>query len=147
MLTKRRLLVFLVDVVFIATAYVLAFLLRFDFNVSRMERDLNFFLPGFAVVLAVKPLVFLSLKLYRSLWRYASLPDAVEIFKAVFLASVVSFGALLFVNRTQPFSRAIIILAWLLLFAMMSASRLVWRAYRETYLIPRIGRDRRTSSR
>src|SRR6266567_2653041 len=100
MLTKRRLLVFLVDVVFIATAYVCAFLLRFDFNVSRMERELNFFLPGFAV----------------------------------FLASVVSFGALLFVNRTQPFSRAIIILDWLLLFAMMSASRLAWRAYRETYL-------------
>jgi FlaA1/EpsC-like NDP-sugar epimerase len=147
MLTKRRFLVFLVDVVFVATAYVLAFLLRFDFNVSIMERELNFFLPGFAVVLAVKPLVFLGSKLYRSLWRYASMPDAVEIFKTVFLASVVSLVALLFVNRTQPFSRSIVILDWLLLFAMMSASRLVWRAYRETYLIPRNGRDRRMSSR
>ncbi len=143
-MTKRRLLVFLVDVVFVATAYVLAFLLRFDFNMSRMERDLSFFLPGFAVVLAVKPLVFLSSKLYRSLWRYASLSDAVEIFKAVFIASVVSFGALLFVNRTQPFSRAIIILDWLLLFAMMSASRLVWRAYRETYVMPRRAKGPKT---
>ena len=147
MFTKRRLLVFLVDVVFITTAYVSAFLLRFDFNVSRIEGDPNLFLPGFIVVLAVKPLVFLSSKLYRSLWRYASLQDAVEIFKTVFCASVVSFGLLLFFNRTQPFSQAIVILDWLLLFAMMSASRLAWRTYRETYIIPRSGRDRRTSSR
>src|SRR6266702_5373383 len=135
MLTKRRLLVFLVDVVFIATAYVLAFLLRFDFNLSRMERDLSFFLTGFAVVLAVKPLVFLSSKLYRSLWRYASLPDAVEIFKTVFIASVISLFVSLFVYRSHPISRAIFILDWLLLFGMLAASRLVWRVYRETYVM------------
>ncbi len=144
MVTKRRFLVFLVDVLFIATAYVLAFLLRFDFNLARIGKDFNFFFYGFVVVLTVKPAVFFSSRLYRSLWRYASLPDAVEIFKTVFIASVVSLFVLLFVNRTQPFSRAIVILDWLLLFAMMSASRLIWRAYRETYVIPRRTRGPKT---
>lgn len=139
---KRRFLVFLLDIVFIASAYVLAFLLRFDFNARSLTTD--FFLHGFVVVIAVKPLIFLASNLYRSLWRYASLPDAMEIFKTVFIASVVSIFGILFFNRPPSFSRAIYILDWLLLFAMMAASRLVWRVYRETYVIPSKGLGAKT---
>jgi FlaA1/EpsC-like NDP-sugar epimerase len=139
---NRRYLVFLLDMVFIAAAYVLAYLLRFDFAPAKIPTDI--FLLGFAVVLIVKPLIFLSSNLYRSLWRYASLPDAVEIFKTVFVASVVSIAGLIFIDHDRILSRSIFILDWLLLFALMAASRLVWRVYRETFVASAKGSGRKT---
>jgi FlaA1/EpsC-like NDP-sugar epimerase len=144
-LPLRRYLVFLLDNVFIVIAYLLAFLLRFDFRIP--PDQLENFQDGFYVVFAVKPLVFVTSSLYRSLWRYASFPDAVEIFKTVSIASVLSAFGLLFFHLFDHFPRSVCILDWGLLFAMMASSRLVWRAYRETYVIPRSGADRRTSSR
>ena len=142
MFTKRRLLVFFIDVYFIAFSYTLAFLLRFDFSLRTADRS-NFF-PAIYVVLIVKPLVFLSFRLYRSIWRYASLPDAIEIFKAVSLSSVLSFFALFFSRQAAHFSRAIFVMDWIILFGLMAASRLLWRAYRETYIMPRKSQGPRT---
>ena len=139
---KRRFLVFLLDLVFIAAAYAVAFLLRFDFNLAKIWSEP--FLYGFVLVLAVKPLIFLSSNLYRSLWRYASLPDALEIFKTVSIASLASFFGLLFFHQFNYFSRSIFILDWILLFAMLAASRLVWRVYRETCVMPRNAKGPKT---
>src|SRR3990172_4185968 len=77
MFSKKRLLVFLLDIVLIVVAFVLSFLLRFDFNIPADMQAL--FLQG-----------------------------------------------------------------WFLLFFLVSSSRLVWRIYRETYLIPRSGTGKRT---
>lgn len=141
-MNRRRLLVFILDIAFIAAAYFLAFLLRFDFELHKLKTDL--FLHSFVVVLAVKPLVFLTSKLYRSLWRYASLPDAVEILKAVSAASVLSVLGLYLSRQFDHFSRSIFILDWILLFSIMAASRLVWRIYREAYITPRNANGPRT---
>ena len=142
---RRRFVVFLLDILLIVSAYILAFLLRFDFRIP--PAHLDSFANGFIVVLAVKPLVFFLSNLYRSIWRYASLPDAAAIFKTVSFASIVTVFALIFFRQFDHFSRTVCILDWGLLFAMICASRLFWRVYRETYLLPRIGRERRTTSR
>ncbi len=142
MFNTRRLLVFVVDILLIVAAYTLSFLLRFDFRIPADERQL--FLYGLYIVLIVKPVVFFTAGLYRTLWRYASLQDAIEIFKVVTLSSIISIFAVLYIRHFAPVPRSIFILDWFLLFFLVSASRLVWRIYRETYVLPRSGQGKRT---
>lgn len=135
MLTKRRLTVFLCDTLLISLALCLAFLLRFDFSIPAIQLDL--FWECLLVVIVVKPLVFVVTGFYNSLWRYASIQDAVEIFKGVCLSSLLAVFAVLFLRQFSPIPRSIFVLDWFLLFALLAASRLVWRVYRESYVVDR----------
>ncbi|HIJ94476.1 MAG TPA: polysaccharide biosynthesis protein [Desulfuromonadales bacterium] len=142
MLTKRRLFVFLSDTLLISIALCLAFLLRFDFSIPQQQQEL--FWECLLVVMIVKPLVFLVTGLHTNLWRYASIQDAVEIFKSVTLSSILAVSAVFFLRQFSPIPRSIFVLDWFLLFAFMAASRLVWRFWRETYIVSRSSEGPRT---
>jgi FlaA1/EpsC-like NDP-sugar epimerase len=131
MLTKRRILVFLFDLILVSLSLCLAFLLRFDFSIPQPE--INLFWECLMVVLVVKPLVFIAIGFYQNLWNYASVQDAIEIFKGVSFASILTTFSILFLRQFTPVPRSVFILDWFLLFAFLSASRLIWRIYRESY--------------
>lgn len=131
MIPGSRLLVFALDILFIVAAYLCAFLLRFDFDFSKLGT--SFFLYSFYLVLLVKPLVFFFSSMYRSIWQYASLQDAVKILKTVFLSSLMVFLCFWLSRGLVQFSRSIFIMDFILLAALMTASRLFWRVYRESW--------------
>src|SRR6185369_5279127 len=135
MLTKRRIIVFLSDTLLISLALCLAFLLRFDFSIPPQE--LNLFWECLMVVLVVKPLLFVAIGFYNSLWRYASLQDAMEILKGVTFSSILAVFVVLYLRQFAPIPRSIFLLDWFLLFALIAASRLIWRVYLESYIIGR----------
>lgn len=134
-INKRRVLIFLLDVGFVGLAYTCAYLLRYDFDPHILSSE--GFISSLCLALVVKPLVFWFSGLYRNLWRYASLQDAVEIFKTIFIAKVMVMFARAALGEMESFSRSIFLLDWLLLFTMMTASRMFVRVYRETYLARR----------
>jgi FlaA1/EpsC-like NDP-sugar epimerase len=138
MFNKRRLLVFVVDIALIVAAYALAFLVRFDFAIP--AESLDSFKKGFYIVLAVKPCVFLISGLYRSLWRYASLQDGIEIVKVITLSSVITVFTAMYMGHFPLFPRSIFLLDWFFLFSAVAFSRLVWRVFRETYYLPHLGK-------
>lgn len=142
MFNKKRLLVFVVDIILIVMSFTLSFLLRFDFHIPHDIRQL--FLQGLYVVIIVKPIVFITSGVYKSLWRYASLQDGIEIFKTVTLSSILSAFGLMYIRHFAPYPRSIFILDWILLISLIAASRLIWRVYRETYIIPKTGKGHRT---
>lgn len=129
---KKRVMIFGVDVVFVGLAYTLAYLLRFEFDLRILST--YGFISSLCLALAVKPLVFWFSGLYRNLWRYASIQDAIQIFKTIFIAKVVIIFARPALELMASFSRSIFILDWLLLFFFMAASRISLRLYREGYL-------------
>jgi len=133
MFNRKRLLVFLVDICLIASAYTVAFFLRFDFAIPYDQREI--FLRGLWFVLIIKPLVFLVSGLYRNLWSYASLQDALEIFKVITVSSVMAVFSAMYMHSFEPFPRSIFILDWCFLMFMVATSRLLWRFYREKYFI------------
>ena len=142
MFRTRRLLVFFLDVALIAAALIFSFLLRFDFQIP--ANQYSTLLQGLAVVLLAKPVMFAASGMYRSIWRYASLQDAYEIFKVTTFSSIVSACLLVFLNGPFALPRSIYILDWFLLFAFVAASRLVWRVYRETKFIPSLRKGKKT---
>ena len=137
MFTKRRVVIFFFDILLITFALCLAFLLRFDFSFP--PEQLGLFWECLMVVLIIKPLVFGVTGFYNSLWRYASVQDAVEIFKGVTIASFLAVSAIYFLRQFTPIPRSIFVLDWFLLFTLLAASRLIWRIFRETYVVGRSG--------
>lgn len=133
---QRRLLVFVLDLLLIAGAFGLSFLLRFDFRIP--AEFVPLFKQGVLVALLVKPLVFVVSGMYRSLWKYASLQDGIEIFKVVTASSFAAGFILIYLRHVAPYPRSIFILDWVLLLGLIIASRLVWRVYRETVILPQL---------
>jgi FlaA1/EpsC-like NDP-sugar epimerase len=142
MFHAKRFMVFLVDLALIASAFIFSFLLRFDFRIPPPEQEL--LIHGLTIILIIKPLVFVASGMYRSIWRYASLQDAIEIFKVVTLSTFISAFVSMFVRDPAGMPRSIYILDWFLLFSLVAASRLIWRVYRETHIIPKKGKGRNT---
>jgi len=141
-LFSQRYLVFLLDLFFIICSYLLAYLLHSDFLVERTQTE--FITDILPIVVISKAIVFLSSRLYRSMWKYASLSDAFEIIKTVSLGSVVSLFAILVLREYDYFSRVIFLLDWGILLCLVVGSRLTWRIYREMYVIPRLKSGPRT---
>ena len=133
MFQKRRILVFFVDILLIFISYCLSFYLRFDFFIPPNYQET--FFRGLWFVLAIKPLVFLVSGMYRSLWSYASVQDALEIFKVITISTVMAVFSIMYMHDFEKFPRSIFILDWCFLIVLVAASRLVWRFYREKYLL------------
>jgi FlaA1/EpsC-like NDP-sugar epimerase len=131
-LNYRGALAFAHDLAASAVCWALAFWLRFNLDVPP-----DFFPALATAVTASVPLhalIFWSLGLYRGSWRYASMPDLKRIALACFLGAlaVPALLALFRIGASVP--RSTFILAPLLLAAIMSGSRIAYRAWKERTL-------------
>jgi len=128
----RSALAFAHDVLASAASWVLAFWLRFNLEIPEG------FLPTLAAaVTAAVPLhalIFWSLGLYRGSWRYASLPDLKRIAFACLIGALAVPALLAFFRADISVPRSTFILAPLLLAAIMSGSRIAYRAWKERAL-------------
>ncbi len=131
LLHKRRILEVGVDFILICLAYISANLLRYEGVLTIPSQDI--IVKSLPLILIVKYLVFFKFGIYRGMWRYVSVLDLVNIFKAVSLASIASAMLILFIWRFQGFSRTVFIIDWLLLFLFISGSRVLERVYKEIF--------------
>ncbi|MEA2988089.1 MAG: hypothetical protein QOG83_800 [Alphaproteobacteria bacterium] len=132
-LTSRQFLVVVHDLVATAAAIVASFLLRFETPglVERVD-GLLAFLPGFLLYAAV---VYQLFHLYKGKWRFASLPDLYNIFRAV---SVLALSLLVLdyilvapnVRGTFFFGKLTIILYWFLQMFFLGGPRIAYRYFR-----------------
>ena len=130
----RGITVFGHDLVAAALAWMLAYWLRFNLEVPREFGEIM--LARLPIVLAVHAAVFWSLGLYRGLWRYASLPDLRGIVIGVGLGALGVPTVLTLLDRGEGVPRSVYLMTPLLLAAVMSGSRLAYRAWREGHLVP-----------
>ncbi|HET7200751.1 MAG TPA: nucleoside-diphosphate sugar epimerase/dehydratase [Burkholderiales bacterium] len=128
----RAALAFAHDVLASAACWLLAFWLRFNLDIPEA------FLPALASAVAASvslhALVFWSLGLYRGTWRYASLPDLKRIAFACLIGALAVPALLALFRAGANVPRSTYILAPMLLAAIMSGSRIAYRALRERAL-------------
>ena len=126
------LLLLVYDIVAINLAYFVALWLRFDCHFSQipdkyMEPAIQI-VPFYTVVMIAALAAF---RLYRSVWRYASIPELVRVFVVSLIgAGAQIFGTLIFLER-MPISYYFI--GWILMFAALAVSRFGYRAVRAIY--------------
>jgi FlaA1/EpsC-like NDP-sugar epimerase len=122
---------FLHDVAAAAAAWVLAYLLRF--NLELHEPYSGAMLANLGWVVAAQTGICLWLRMYRGLWRFASLPDLRRILVAAVLGTMtIAVGVVLAQRPHVP--RSVFILYPVLLAMIMGGSRLAYRAWKEGHL-------------
>ncbi len=107
-LTKRNFyLLMAADIAVFAVSLVLSYFVRYTFDIPLAEfRRIIEILPW---VIAVKCLTFIALSVYRGMWRYTSLPDAINLAKACFLASLIIITGITVFNRFEGYPRSVFI--------------------------------------
>ena len=108
-----------------AAAFVLSLYLRLGDDFWSQTKD--FLLEGTLLFTAICAAVFASFRLYRGVWRYASLDDLLAIAKAVSLAILIFAVALFALTRLELMPRSALAINWLLLMGMLGGPRLLYR--------------------
>jgi O-antigen biosynthesis protein WbqV len=134
-LNLRHILIVVHDLVATAVAIVASFYVRFEmFGVLDRLHPLLAFLPGFLVYAGI---VYGLFHLYRGKWRFASLPDLYNIFRAatvLALSLLVLDYVLLAPNMLGSFffGKITILLYWLLQMFFLGGPRIAYRYFRYT---------------
>ncbi len=133
--SPRRALVVANDMVATAAAVVASFYIRFEAGGLWERREaLIAFLPGFV---AYAGIIYYLFHLYRSKWRFASLPDLMNIFRAatVLAASVLALDYVLVAPNVLGqffFGKITIALYWILQMVFLGGPRIAYRYFRYT---------------
>lgn len=128
-LNIRTSLAFAHDVAASTIAWVLAYLLRFNFDMP--EKFLHEMWRMLVLVIPVQTFIFWYFGLYRGIWRYASLPDLKRIVIAIVIAAMAAPLLLLLSRMDAVLPRSVLILDPILLILLMGGSRLAYRFWKE----------------
>ena len=139
---SRRTAIILHDLVMAALAWQLAYLARFNFTFPYFGWDVG--LRALPEVLIIQAGIFWFLGLYRGLWRFASVPDLWNIFKAAFLGTLLTALVLFIQLRLEHVPRSILVLYPVFLIFLLGGPRLAYRLWkdRSLSLAPLGGRGR-----
>ena len=132
---KRRIFEVLLDVVLIILSYWASYAINFPANSPAWQ----LFIRTLPVLVFMKMSVFLAMGVYRGLWRYTSMSDLIVFAKAVILSSVASLILILFAFRFEGYSRKVFAIDAVLMFLLLTASRLAFRLFRQ--LLPVVSKN------
>ena len=117
------------DLFMTALAWWLAKLLRYAL---RPDEIVSYHLLEFPVVLLVQGVILRWTGLYKSVWRFASLPDLWNILRAVVMGTVVIYLALFLYDRLDGVPRTVLLIYPVLLAALLGGPRLAYRYWKDS---------------
>ncbi len=110
------------DVVLVAVAYLLAYLLKFEGNLSGVF--LQQFAASLPFLVALKLIALMASGAYRTMWRYFSTGDAFHLALASAAGSVAALAAVALILGFGPYSRSVFVIDWLLFTALLVGTRI-----------------------
>ncbi|WP_352419492.1 nucleoside-diphosphate sugar epimerase/dehydratase [Proteiniborus sp.] len=116
----------IMDIILINLAYYLALYLRFDGNIE--VKYLNTYIDNALIITLLKIVVFHYFKLYKSLWRYASIDELLNVVVASIVANA-GVISLLFARQTF-LPRSIYAITTMLDMILLGGIRFSYRALR-----------------
>ncbi len=136
---KRRIFEVFLDAFLITLAYYSAWALLYrDFETTT---SWTLFLQTVPLLVVIKLGAFLTVGVYRGLWRYTSVSDIITFAKGVALGSAASMLAVLAIYRFEGFSRKVFFLDAVLLVLALVGSRMAFRLIRQ--VLPAASADER----
>jgi FlaA1/EpsC-like NDP-sugar epimerase len=134
-LSPRRTLVIAHDLIMTAAAIVASFYIRFEaVGLADRREPLLYFLPGFV---AYAGIIYYLFHLYEAKWRFASLPDLMNILRAstVLAVSLLALDYVLVAPNVLGqffFGKITIVLYWILQNVFLGGPRIAYRYFRYT---------------
>lgn len=127
-------LMILTDGVLFILALGLAYLVRFEFSSAHIDLDQVADLLLWMVPL--KFIIFLSVGLYRGMWRYTSVRDFWLLARACLISTVLIMVIMLATNKFQGYSRAVFVADGVLSFFFTGGARMMIRSFYATRVNP-----------
>jgi UDP-GlcNAc:undecaprenyl-phosphate/decaprenyl-phosphate GlcNAc-1-phosphate transferase len=120
----------LLDLVLICLAYLASYLIFFEGRIP--GEDHARLLESLPVVIISQSVFFYGFRLYRSFWRYFGVGDLLSVLKAVVFGSMTAVLLVVIFFRFRHYSRAVFMIDAMLLFLLISGTRFLFRALRES---------------
>lgn len=129
-LSKRRVAEILIDILLISSAYFASYQLRYEGIIS--SHDMRLFVASLPWIIIIKLIIFSYMGLYRSIWKYVGIHDALDIIKATILSSFVIITIILMSPaRFKGYSRAVFIIDSVLTITFIGGTRFIILLFRE----------------
>lgn len=116
------------DIVLVTLSYLIAHVLRFEWNIPRAE--LEMLRVGIFILVPLRIVVFYRFRFYKKLWRYLSLSDLLTIVKACTVSSVL-FAVIMFLLGFREHSRSVYLIDWFLCISFVGGLRMILRVFSE----------------
>jgi FlaA1/EpsC-like NDP-sugar epimerase len=120
------------DLAAVFLAWHLAFTLRFNFEIPAEYASLMYSTIGWVVL--INAAAFFSFRLYRGIWRYASIHDLKLLLTAVGVTALAVPAMFVLMQTNLGVPRSVYVLHPLLLAGFMSGSRLAYRAWKDRHI-------------
>ncbi|WP_298037120.1 nucleoside-diphosphate sugar epimerase/dehydratase [uncultured Desulfuromonas sp.] len=138
---NRKFFVLSFDLILVATAFLLAFAVRFDLSIpGRYWTTIGLVLP---LLMATKMAVFWGMGIFGGWWRYVSVSDMLVILKANIIGSLVFSSLVVFVWPFGTLPKSVLILDGILCFLFFSGVRIFTRICLERYNVSLKGKTGR----
>ncbi|HYU78698.1 MAG TPA: hypothetical protein VEK56_06920 [Vicinamibacterales bacterium] len=138
---KRRVAEILLDFCVIVISYYAAYRLRFE-DPEAFMLEFNNFVTSLPVVLASTLIAFFVVGVYRGVWRYFGMMDAVTVVKGVLLGTFATQLLILYVYHFFSYSRTVFVIYAVLVTGLVTISRASFRLVGEFVLRQRAAGNR-----
>jgi FlaA1/EpsC-like NDP-sugar epimerase len=126
---NRSVIAMLHDTVMAAASLVLSLYLRLgDALFGYLLPDIHLTVIMFT---AIAVSVFVSMRLYRGLWRFASMQDLITLTKAATIALAIFYLALFLYNRLEGMPRSVPFIHWMVLLVLLGGPRFAYRIIKD----------------
>ncbi len=126
---NRRIILLILDVMAILVASFMSLYLRFEFRFSDIQREyLDAYLNMIPITIIVTIFFFIVWKLYKSVWRYASATEMINIAAATTCSAIVQTILCYATGNKMP--RSYYVLYWFFLFMLTCGIRFSYRILR-----------------
>lgn len=131
-INKRSLIAAIHDAIMAATSFVASLYIRLGEEQFYITE--SYLYQGTILFTIICISVFSFMRLYRGLWRFASMHDMVAIAKSATL-SILIFAACMFIfNRLDNIPRSALLINWMVLMIMLAAPRFAYRSLKDRTL-------------
>ncbi|MEW6668922.1 MAG: nucleoside-diphosphate sugar epimerase/dehydratase [Thermodesulfobacteriota bacterium] len=120
-LYRNFIIVLVVDAGLVAVSWYAAYFLSFNFHIPADHFAVMVRLLPF--ILCTKLIIFFFFDLYRGMWRYTSLKDVLNIFRAATASSLALPMIMLLIHGFSGYSRSTFLIDWVLTFFLISGHR------------------------
>jgi len=121
----RKPIMFFIDLALISLSVYLAFMIRFDWQISEIIlKDLVFFMIWASIVRVV---IFIFFGFYQWSFRFASISEMLNLFKAITFGSLLLIAIAFFTHKSGEVGRSVLLIDYLICFFLIGASRFLPR--------------------
>lgn len=130
------------DLVMVWLAWVTSFYIRY--SIWPLSPEVTLWSVEIALVLVIQGLISLYFDMYRGLWRFASVPDLMNLLKSALVGTLAIAGLFFLLNRLNGMPRSVIVMYPILLVLFWGVPRISYRLWKDKYFkfghdsIPRV---------